>query len=300
MHIWSAQARGHWHPLTSAIRFARPIHTDSPSLPLIPGILDGGWTDEGSKRWIRSTMLHELAHKDAARSTRFGMLLSIAAGRLMLAWRSGRLIVLPEWLDRVCGAMATFLEGTALYAQLDFDINEDEPILPNTITPRLQEYELVDRGAGWQQLLDLYRLEETCELDLPGMSQTAAGEAKHSPGLLRALFLNTTNPGTVYYLAGYLWLKAAAATLSRACPEISRPGLLFPIILKLIFDHPMFIEIAVNGKVPSVDTIVANASDVFSLPTLHRLKALGPVDKPVLAPAQPERLGRCNTDVATG
>ena len=27
---------------------------------------------------------------------------------------------------------------------------------------------------------------------------------------------------------------------------------------------------------------------------------LGPVDKPVLAPAQPERLGRCNTDVATG
>jgi hypothetical protein len=27
---------------------------------------------------------------------------------------------------------------------------------------------------------------------------------------------------------------------------------------------------------------------------------LGPVDKPVLAPVQPERLGRCNTDVATG
>ena len=27
---------------------------------------------------------------------------------------------------------------------------------------------------------------------------------------------------------------------------------------------------------------------------------LGPVDKPALAPMQPERLGRCNTDVATG
>ena len=27
---------------------------------------------------------------------------------------------------------------------------------------------------------------------------------------------------------------------------------------------------------------------------------LGPVDKPVLAPAQTKRLGRCNTDVATG
>jgi hypothetical protein len=27
---------------------------------------------------------------------------------------------------------------------------------------------------------------------------------------------------------------------------------------------------------------------------------LGPVDKPVLAPARPERLGRCDTDVATG
>jgi hypothetical protein len=30
------------------------------------------------------------------------------------------------------------------------------------------------------------------------------------------------------------------------------------------------------------------------------LRTLGPVDKPVLAPAQPERLGRCNTEVATG
>ena len=29
-------------------------------------------------------------------------------------------------------------------------------------------------------------------------------------------------------------------------------------------------------------------------------EVLGPVDKPVLAPARPERLGRCNTDVATG
>jgi hypothetical protein len=29
-------------------------------------------------------------------------------------------------------------------------------------------------------------------------------------------------------------------------------------------------------------------------------RCLGPVDKPVLAPAQPERLGRCNADVATG
>jgi biotin transporter BioY len=27
---------------------------------------------------------------------------------------------------------------------------------------------------------------------------------------------------------------------------------------------------------------------------------LGPVDKPVLAPVEPERLGRCNIDLATG
>ncbi len=32
----------------------------------------------------------------------------------------------------------------------------------------------------------------------------------------------------------------------------------------------------------------------------RRAIALGPVDKPVLAAARPERLGRCSTDVATG
>ena len=31
----------------------------------------------------------------------------------------------------------------------------------------------------------------------------------------------------------------------------------------------------------------------------HGKEQLGPVDKLALAPVQPERLGRCNTDVAT-
>ena len=37
----------------------------------------------------------------------------------------------------------------------------------------------------------------------------------------------------------------------------------------------------------------------FLLPVVLAV-SLGPVDKPVLAPVQPERLGRCNTDVAAG
>jgi len=36
------------------------------------------------------------------------------------------------------------------------------------------------------------------------------------------------------------------------------------------------------------------------IPATGRTLDLGPVDKPVLAPVEPERLGRCNTDLATG
>jgi hypothetical protein len=50
---------------------------------------------------------------------------------------------------------------------------------------------------------------------------------------------------------------------------------------------------------PSQDQLESRTPGASSAGLWH-LDQLGPVDKPVLAPAQPERLGRCNTDVATG
>ncbi len=271
MHIWSSQGRGHWHPLTSTIRFARPAEEGGPQIPAMPGLFGDNYRDEESGRSIRSTMLHELAHKDAARGTRFGMLLGAAAGRALTAWRAGQQIVLPSWLDRVCGAMLPFLEGTAMYAQLDLDVESSEPILPNAITIRVQEFALADRGGSWVKLLQHYRLEESYEVTGLGVEKR---DGKLAHGVLRALFIESSDPTKGHYLTGYLWLKAAAATLVRVCPEIARPALLYPILTKLIFDHPMFIEIAASKDAPDVETIVSKIKETFQSPNLARLKAL--------------------------
>ncbi len=101
MRIWSSGGAGFWHPLSSAIRFARPAMAADMAVPLIPGLFEEGWDDPDTGRLIRSTQLHELAHKDAARATRFGFILAAAAGTAAVAWEAGAPIVsCPTWLDQ--------------------------------------------------------------------------------------------------------------------------------------------------------------------------------------------------------
>jgi hypothetical protein len=47
------------------------------------------------------------------------------------------------------------------------------------------------------------------------------------------------------------------------------------------------------------DGIVDTLASAGAMALDNEERQLGPVDKPALAPMQPERLGRCNTDVAT-
>jgi hypothetical protein len=58
--------------------------------------------------------------------------------------------------------------------------------------------------------------------------------------------------------------------------------------------------VAPNHPPTKADYRRSSAAKIILLAELPQWGCLGPVDKPVLAPAQPERLGRCNTDVATG
>ena len=68
------------------------------------------------------------------------------------------------------------------------------------------------------------------------------------------------------------------------------------------FNGPSLVEQL--DRIPTAMAMGPNQSshltDIFLRKFLVLFEWLGPVDKPVLAPAQPERLGRCNTDVATG
>jgi hypothetical protein len=214
-------------------------------------------------RKLVSTIHHELTHLNSARATRLGWILGEASSEVIAAYREGRPLTIPSDIERVFGAYIPLLEGLALYTELDFIAAHHEIGLPNPVTLFAQRFEPIRRP----------RLEVTFLSAL----QEAVVEIPYfeGDGLLRLLFLDRDRPDLSFYLAGYLWVKAAATWLGRRCPTIRRPTRMLPLLNKLICDHPAILE-ASKGTIAPQQLINEVRATIIALDTsaLERIAAL--------------------------
>jgi hypothetical protein len=205
-----------------------------------------------------STVHHELTHLACARATRLGLVLGTAAARAMEQFRLGQPIIIPRGVESILGALTPILEGLALYAELDFESDEKNAILPNPVT---QHAQLV----SWEQtMLQVFHL----ALDQAVIESEDLAE----PGLLRLLFLDDANPDRSFYLVGYLWIKAVAAQIARRCPSLAPPYRMLPFLSRLLCHHTIITD-AYEGKCDAAAIVNALHTCVSDLdrPTLNKL-----------------------------
>jgi hypothetical protein len=138
MRLRALDGRDSYHPLAALLE-SRAYH-DFPDLIFLgPDFQD---------RYDQvSTNFHELTHMASVRTTRLGFWLARVAAESL----SGHSIpftdpiILPPVVDKVLAALAPILEGPALYAQLDYETDTEDNLLPFPIT-KLAAY--VGRDGG--------------------------------------------------------------------------------------------------------------------------------------------------------
>ena len=152
------------------------------------------------------------------------------------------------------------LEGLALYTELHYYEQPGERILPNPV-PLHTQMVATARTMRDDQVLKLSR-EEAC-----------FESGQRVPGLLRLLFCDEKRPDLSFYLVGYLWVRAAAALIESRCPQLGRPPVMLPLLIKLLCDHPTIFE-TWKGNATEAEIVEALRQAVFSLSA----EALGRVD----------------------
>lgn len=180
-----------------------------------------------------TTIHHELTHWSSARTTRLGVILRSEVARCLTESEAGRPKPLPEPVGRLIASLAAPLEGLAMFSELDFDVADDDLVVPHPVWTHLENLSL-QQGRSMRTVQFTARQEQIFE-----GSKDARGMLRDRCGLLRALFADHRRPDAAYYLVGYLWVKAAAAAIRRYSPRLARPAVFLPLLSRLICDHPI-------------------------------------------------------------
>jgi hypothetical protein len=223
MELWAADQRASFNPFTSLISF-EPGGEESIVVPIV---------DYPFPEY--STIFHELTHLWCARSSRLGWFLTGAAADAVLTWRhgGGTHASLPENVWQLLWAYTPILEGLAMYAQLDYQAETNDDSLPS---PVFLFTDLTNHRLAYNMQLDKL---------LEMIREEAISQRKdQGRGLLELLFLGSERPDLIFYLPGYLYIKALQQLLARRSSAFSRPAIFLPFIIKLICDHPLIIKCA--------------------------------------------------------
>jgi hypothetical protein len=249
---------GSWHPLTSLIQITgprRPFY----GLPYVvePPRIEG--------RIAVSTIHHELAHLGCAKTTRLGWALGFEAGRLLKDYRRGDPLSIREPISILLGAFLPILEGLAMYAELDWQEYPESIILPHPIVVHSQAAATA-LHARVSKMLPAVRMEQIIEMPplAPDLSALLGPRPEYGPGLLRLLFADTRSPANTFYLLGYLWTKALAATLKTLNPLFGLPTIFLPFMTRWLCHHRA-IEHVMQGTMDAQKLLATLQDSVFSL-----------------------------------
>ena len=203
-----------------------------------------------------STLFHELTHLWCVRTSRLGAMLAIASARAFAAWRAGNPPAIERRAYRLLGAPPPVLEGMALYADLDYQGNEDRDPIHSPLLKISHYTALGMKGVeGDAQFF--------------GVRQARL----YDGGYLEALFLAPAIAPTEHaYLSGYLCVKSVAAYLRALCPEAAHPSFLLPLLIRLFCDHPYIVKSQLEDVAPA-EILAAIQKSIFSLrrETIKRL-----------------------------
>jgi hypothetical protein len=223
MDIFDAQSTARWNLLTSILFY------ESNSIGVRHSIPFGQFDKEEY-----STLYHELTHQWCAKSTKLGLFLSYVGAVAFESWKSQpkiNEISLTEKAVNVIAAATPLLEGIALYAQLDYliDVEDDDIFMcPIAIT---KDYIIPLEFSG------------TFKEWLWNLRDLAIGLSdREDMGILEALFLDTKRHDLNYYFIGYLYIKSLHAYLTKRCDLLTNPKIFLPLIIKIIFDNPIFFK----------------------------------------------------------
>jgi hypothetical protein len=269
MDLWDSQRLGNYEPFAVLLQLigggvSREFYGSIPFISDPPRI---------NGRWITSTLHHELTHLASVRTTRLGRAFSIEGARLLDELRSqppgdlSHSLTLSEPARKLIGVFYPILEGLALYTELHFDERATERMAPNPITFHAQ---MVSAARSINDA-DVHRL---------AREEAVLNTGQPCPGLLETLFCNHKDPANSYYLVGYLWVRASAALITKACPRLGRPTVMLPLLIKLFCDHPV-IAAAWQSSLSAHDILNALRNTIFSMTeeALQRIDAALDDDK---------------------
>lgn len=225
MDLRSGKSNGSFNPFTSLIQYEGGwLDREFTGVPMItePAL------DDGSGRWVHSTILHELTHLAAFMATRLGVVVRLASAQMLHDWRTANVAQVSEKTAAFIGTFTPLLEGLAMYAELDYDLHEDRVAL-YTPAKLFTEIAAAGRQIAPTALMQAVRLTQVSEL-----------YRYKGPGLLR-LLLATPETGAQYSV-GYLWVKALAGTLAQRCPALKAPQVMLPFLIRVLCDHPVIYE----------------------------------------------------------
>ncbi|HEX8136384.1 MAG TPA: hypothetical protein VF544_02225 [Pyrinomonadaceae bacterium] len=223
MELWASNQPASFNPLTALISF-EPGREEPIMVPIVDYPLHE-----------YSTIFHELTHLWCTRSSRLGWFLTGAAAEAVLEWRRGGCAraTLPENVWTLLWAYTPILEGLAVYAQLDYQVETNDDSLPS---PMLLFTDLTHHRLEYN--MPLHRLLEIIREEAIHQRE---GQGR---GLLELLFLGTERPDLIFYFPGYLYVKALQRHLARRWDAFSRPSIFLPFIIKLICNHPLIVMCA--------------------------------------------------------
>lgn len=202
----------------------------------------------GHRGGILSVILHELTHLASFHTTRLGWITHESAARLLKQWLHSESPVFSGTTAQIVGTMTPVLEGLATYAQLDLDA-DDSPLTLYSAPTFYARAAASGSAVPTSATLRDARLSQVESLENDG------------EGLLHLLYQDSESSVAEQnlYLVGYLWVKAAAASLARRCPPLAPADVMLPLLIRILCDHPALLQ-AHRGEI-GVDKL---------LPTIHR------------------------------
>jgi hypothetical protein len=232
VHLLDLDGRERYHTLAALVETGDAI-VDSERCRFL------GWDPLDSNLRV-SHILHEITHVASFRTTRLGFWIARVGAALLQARgnlpRHARLDV-PESAHVLLGAFAPLLEGLALYAQLDYEADNVDSVLPFPLNKITANQSAIALSTD------------------PLKAMRFAREMAISSGILSDLFV-VPNPATAHYFAGYLYVKAVAAKIARVAPSLDDASTLLPLLVRLICDHPV-IELMLQRNLNVDDAIAA-------------------------------------------